>query len=104
MLSSSGYTATNQQTRPGDRVVVATDGMLERNATLLGLPALLLRTRALHPKEASRTLADMALYSVGHQLADDATLLVLNMKAAPKGTGTLAVLERCHRTSGGETT
>jgi serine phosphatase RsbU (regulator of sigma subunit) len=78
VLSSPGYTLTDLQLEPGDRVVLVTDGMLERNATTLDLSALLKMTRALHPRDATRALADMVLDAVGHELADDATLLVLD--------------------------
>lgn len=78
MLPSAGYTSSEVALQPGDRIVLVTDGMLERNATRLDFPALLARTRTLHPREATRALADMVLDAVGHRLADDATLLVLD--------------------------
>ena len=36
------------------------------------------RTRALHPREATRRLADLVLQATGAALTDDATLLVLD--------------------------
>ena len=78
MLPSTRYRSSDLPLQAGDRVVLVTDGMLERNATMLDFPALLSRTRALHPREATRALADMVLDAVGHRLADDATLLVLD--------------------------
>jgi serine phosphatase RsbU (regulator of sigma subunit) len=68
----------DQQLQPGDRLVIVTDGMLERRAVALPLTALLEQTRALHPREATRHLADAVLEVAGPQLADDATILVLD--------------------------
>ena len=38
----------------------------------------MLDTRDLHPREATRALADVVLKASGGQLADDATLLILD--------------------------
>ena len=66
------------QLEPGDRVVFVTDGMLERNAAALDLIAEIGQTRTMHPREATRRLADLVLEVTGPTLADDATLLVLD--------------------------
>jgi len=52
--------------------------MLERRAATLPLIELLGQTRALHPRETTRYLADAVLGVAGPQLADDATILVLD--------------------------
>ena len=62
---------------PGDRVVIVTDGMLERNASGIDLAAAIQDTIALHPREAVRALADSVLEATGHDLKDDATLMLL---------------------------
>ena len=72
------YRRTDLQLEPGDRFVIVTDGMLERRAAALPLTALLEQTRTLHPREATRRLADAVLEVAGPQLADDATMLVLD--------------------------
>ncbi|SCG53265.1 Serine phosphatase RsbU, regulator of sigma subunit [Micromonospora humi] len=63
---------------PGDRLVVVTDGMRERNAADLDLPAALLDIAHLHPREAVRALSDAVLAAAGPVLADDATMLVID--------------------------
>jgi serine phosphatase RsbU (regulator of sigma subunit) len=63
---------------PGDRVIFVTDGMLERNAAGVDLPAAIQDTRMLHPREAVHALADRVLDATGHALHDDATVLCLD--------------------------
>ena len=63
---------------PGDRVVFVTDGMLERNAASLDLPAAIREGASLHPREAAAALADAVLAATGHSLSDDATVLCLD--------------------------
>jgi hypothetical protein len=58
--------------------VFVTDGMLERQAAALPLAALLEQTRTMHPREVTRRLADTVLDVAGPQLADDATILMLD--------------------------
>jgi serine phosphatase RsbU (regulator of sigma subunit) len=72
------YASSELQLQPGDRVVFVTDGMLERTAAALDLMAEIGQTRAMHPREATRKLADDVLAVTGPALADDATLLVVD--------------------------
>lgn len=78
LFADETYSATNLQLKPADRVVFITDGMLERNAAALDLIAEIGQTRTMHPREATRRLADLVLQETGPTLADDATLLVLD--------------------------
>ncbi|MFH8736063.1 PP2C family protein-serine/threonine phosphatase [Streptomyces sp. NPDC017964] len=64
--------------RPGDRLVMLTDGMLERNANSLDLADLIVRTRALHPREAARTLIAAVIEANHGHLQDDATVMCLD--------------------------
>jgi serine phosphatase RsbU (regulator of sigma subunit) len=78
IFGDSPYRTTDLQLEPGDRLVLVTDGMLERSAAALDLIDEIGQTGALHPREATRQLADNVLAVAGPDLADDATLLVLD--------------------------
>jgi serine phosphatase RsbU (regulator of sigma subunit) len=78
MFPESRYQAGEVALRPGDRLVIVTDGTRERNAATLDLPARLRSTAGLHPREAVRELADAVLAVAGPTLADDATLLIID--------------------------
>jgi serine phosphatase RsbU (regulator of sigma subunit) len=78
LFPDSTYRSTVVRLLAGDRVVVVTDGMLERAAASLDLQAHVRQTRALHPREATRALADLVIAASGGVLADDAALLVLD--------------------------
>lgn len=82
MFADSTYTTTLVPLEPGDRIVLITDGMLERNVASIDLPSAMNDTRDLHPREVVRALADRALAAAGHALQDDATLLCLDWHGA----------------------
>jgi Stage II sporulation protein E (SpoIIE) len=78
MLPGSSYRSTEVQLLPGDRLLLVTDGMLERNAATLDLISHILSTRRDHPREAVRYLSDAVVAVAGPVLPDDATLLILD--------------------------
>jgi serine phosphatase RsbU (regulator of sigma subunit) len=78
LFGDSVYRSTEVSLEPGDRLVLVTDGMLERDAAGVDLAAEIARSRALHPRETTRRLADMVVEACGPELADDATLLILD--------------------------
>jgi serine phosphatase RsbU (regulator of sigma subunit) len=78
LFGDTVFTATALDLRPGDRIVIVTDGMLERRAAGLDIVSGIAETRSLHPREAVRALADRALEATGHALSDDATVLCLD--------------------------
>jgi serine phosphatase RsbU (regulator of sigma subunit) len=92
MFAEAEFRDADVALRPGDRLVVVTDGVRERNAASLDLAAMLPSIAGLHPREAVRALADAVLEVAGPTLADDATLLILDWY---NGHG------RGRRTSGG---
>ncbi len=63
---------------PGDRLVLLTDGMVERNAARAPLTELLTQTRDLHPREAVQTLTGEVADAADGQLRDDATVFILD--------------------------
>jgi serine phosphatase RsbU (regulator of sigma subunit) len=78
LFPDTRYGSTAVTLRPGDRLVLVTDGMLKRNAGTIDLPSAIARTRELHPREVVRALADNALEATGNQLSDDATILCMD--------------------------
>jgi serine phosphatase RsbU (regulator of sigma subunit) len=78
MLPDSTYRAGGVTLLPGDRLVIVTDGMRERQAATLDLAAELRLLADLHPREAVRALADVVLEVAGPVLADDATLMIID--------------------------
>jgi serine phosphatase RsbU (regulator of sigma subunit) len=71
------------QLQPGDRVVMLTDGMLERNAEQLDLSSLLEHAAHTHPRELVYELAETVLHATGGSLDDDATVLCLDWRGIP---------------------
>jgi serine phosphatase RsbU (regulator of sigma subunit) len=78
LFAETRYHSTQLALEPGDRLVLVTDGMLERNAAGIDLCAAIHETMELHPREAARGLADSVLRATGHDLKDDATVMLLD--------------------------
>ncbi|MFE2690069.1 PP2C family protein-serine/threonine phosphatase [Streptomyces mirabilis] len=72
------YRVQSLDLQPGDRLVMLTDGMLERNANSVDLSDLIVRTHALHPREAARTLIAAIVDANDGHLQDDATVMCLD--------------------------
>jgi serine phosphatase RsbU (regulator of sigma subunit) len=68
---------------PGDRIVLLTDGMQERNAVNLDVAAALADSAHLHPREVVHELGAAILRATGDNLEDDATMVCLDWYGGP---------------------
>ncbi|MCX5411202.1 PP2C family protein-serine/threonine phosphatase [Streptomyces sp. NBC_00059] len=78
VVASQHYRVQDIDLRPGDRILMLTDGMLEHHEEDIDLPALLRRTRNLHPRETVLTMASAVRQAAGGRLEDDATVMCLD--------------------------
>jgi hypothetical protein len=69
---------------PGDRIVLLTDGMQERNAVDLDVAAALADTASQHPREVVHALGAAVLDETGGDLRDDATVVCLDWIGGPR--------------------
>ncbi|MFF0191305.1 PP2C family protein-serine/threonine phosphatase [Streptomyces sp. NPDC005244] len=72
------YRLQSLDLRPGDRLVMLSDGMLERSVEPLDLSDMIVHTRGLHPREAARTLIGAVVDAGQGHLKDDATVICLD--------------------------
>jgi serine phosphatase RsbU (regulator of sigma subunit) len=84
-VAGASWTTQALPLQPGDRLLFLTDGMLERRAKGLDIPALVRAGSHLHPREAIQTLTHAVLDAVGGELKDDATSLCLDWHGGVQG-------------------
>jgi serine phosphatase RsbU (regulator of sigma subunit) len=65
---------------PGDRLVILTDGVLERNASSLNIAALVAEGAQMHAREAVQHLIHAVLKRTGGQLKDDAAVMCFDWR------------------------
>ncbi|MCC9711277.1 serine/threonine-protein phosphatase [Streptomyces sp. MNU76] len=78
------YRVQELRLRPGDRLILLTDGMQDRGAAAADLVSVLKDTRDLHPREVVRSLTAAVLDACHGHLKDDATVLVLDWHGNPE--------------------
>lgn len=69
------YRVQEHHLEPGDRLLFVTDGLLERNASKVDIPSVLLARRSDHPRELVQELTRAVVRACGGELEDDATVL-----------------------------
>ncbi|MBE3202575.1 serine/threonine-protein phosphatase [Frankia sp. CH37] len=78
MFPETAYAVHHLQLRAGDRLLLVTDGMVDRNAARIDLPAQLAANSHLHPRELVQHLARLVLDACDGDLQDDATVMCLD--------------------------
>jgi serine phosphatase RsbU (regulator of sigma subunit) len=84
-VQAGHYTAQALELQPGDRLLLVTDGYLERGATNLDIEQILEATARRHPRQIVQELARNVLQATGGRLRDDATAVCIDWYG-PTGT------------------
>ena len=85
MLPDTVYREQSLLLLPGDRLVMVTDGMLERNAASLNMAAALTDMDTLHPREVVHQFARAVIGATSGNLQDDATVLCIDWYGTASG-------------------
>ena len=77
-LPGHEYRVQRLPLEPGDRLLLFTDGMLERNTTSVDVEAMVAGGAQMHPREAVQHLTQAIFEATGGVLIDDATAMCLD--------------------------
>jgi serine phosphatase RsbU (regulator of sigma subunit) len=77
-VQATSYTVQPLQLQPGDRLLLVTDGYLERNAVRVEVERILAATADRHPRQVVQELAQQVLEATEGSLRDDATAVCLD--------------------------
>lgn len=83
MFSDTQYELQSLDLRLGDRLILVTDGLLERNVSDFDIRASIEQLGHLHPREFVRSLCGKITEAAGEMLADDATILCFDWHHEP---------------------
>ena len=78
LLPEGGYRVQSLSLAVGDRLILVTDGMLERESAGVNIAAILAEGAHMHPRETVQHLTHAVLQASGGRLRDDATALCLD--------------------------